>query len=70
MLRSTVIRGSQPILASAWSPDNSSILYSQGPYLFIQSLTISSKPQRVNERIHIYYFLLKSIVARISIAVQ
>ncbi|KAL7303838.1 hypothetical protein TKK_0003962 [Trichogramma kaykai] len=44
MLRSTVVRGNQPVLAAAWSPDNSMILYAQGPFLLIQSLTSTSKP--------------------------
>ena len=48
MLRSTVVRGNQPVLAAAWSPDNSSVLHSQGPFLLIQSLTTTSKPLKVN----------------------
>ncbi|KAG7208843.1 hypothetical protein KM043_015029 [Ampulex compressa] len=46
MLRSTVIRAALPILTSAWSPDCSTILYSQGPNLILQSLNSNSKPHK------------------------
>ncbi|XP_033228073.1 intraflagellar transport protein 80 homolog [Belonocnema kinseyi] len=46
MLRSTVVRGTLPIVTSAWSPNSSAILYSQGPHLILQSLSSNSKPQK------------------------
>ncbi|XP_015608210.1 intraflagellar transport protein 80 homolog [Cephus cinctus] len=46
MLRSTVLRGNHPVLTSNWSPDCSSVLYSQGAHLTIQSLNTNSKPRK------------------------
>ncbi|KAL2750901.1 intraflagellar transport protein 80 isoform X1 [Vespula maculifrons] len=46
MLRSVIVRGNSSILTSDWSPDCSKILYSQGGYLFFQSLNSNSKPYK------------------------
>lgn len=46
MLRSVVVRANSPILTSDWSPDGSKILYSQGGFLFFQSLNSNSKPYK------------------------
>ncbi|XP_043275719.1 intraflagellar transport protein 80 homolog [Venturia canescens] len=46
MLRSTVVRGTLSILTAAWSPDCSSVLYSQGSHLLIKSLNSNSKPSK------------------------
>ncbi|KAI4494196.1 hypothetical protein M0802_009065 [Mischocyttarus mexicanus] len=46
MLRSIIVRGNSSILTSDWSPDCSKILYSQGGYLFFQSLNSNSKPYK------------------------
>ncbi|KYQ58105.1 Intraflagellar transport protein 80 like protein [Trachymyrmex zeteki] len=47
MLRSTLVKASLPILTSSWSPDCSTILYSQGGNLFLQSFNSNSKPYKV-----------------------
>lgn len=47
MLRSTIVRATQPILAASWSPDCTSILYTQGTQLVFQSLNTSTKPLKV-----------------------
>lgn len=47
MLRSTLIKASLPILTSSWSPDCSTILYSQGGNLLLQSFNSNSKPHKV-----------------------
>ncbi|XP_054006433.1 intraflagellar transport protein 80 homolog isoform X2 [Hylaeus anthracinus] len=47
MLRSVIVRGAFPILAAAWSPDCTSVLYSQGAYLTFQSLNSNSKPRKL-----------------------
>lgn len=47
MLRSTLVRGTLPIMTAAWSPNSSVILYSQGANLILQSLSSNSKPQKV-----------------------
>ncbi|KAK0160104.1 hypothetical protein PV328_007545 [Microctonus aethiopoides] len=46
MLRSTIVRGTSPILTAAWSPDSSTILYSQGSQLLLQSLNSSTKSRK------------------------
>ncbi|XP_063974091.1 intraflagellar transport protein 80 homolog [Diachasmimorpha longicaudata] len=46
MLRSTIVRGSLPVLGVSWSPDCSIILFSQGSQLAIQSLNSNSKPRK------------------------
>ncbi|XP_011140826.1 intraflagellar transport protein 80 homolog isoform X1 [Harpegnathos saltator] len=43
MLRSTLVRTNFPILTSTWSPDCSTILYSQGSNLLLQPLNSNSK---------------------------
>ncbi|XP_029033851.1 intraflagellar transport protein 80 homolog isoform X2 [Osmia bicornis bicornis] len=47
MLRSVVVRGSFPILSAAWSPDCTTVLYSQGGHLTFQSLNSNSKPRKL-----------------------
>lgn len=51
MLRSTIVRGTSPILTAAWSPDSSTILYSQGSQLLLQSLNSSTKSRKVINKI-------------------
>lgn len=46
MLRSTLVRGTLPIMTAAWSPNSSVILYSQGTNVILQSLSSNSKPQK------------------------
>lgn len=46
MLRSTIIKTNLPILTSSWSPDCSTILYSQGANLILQSLNSNSKSHK------------------------
>ncbi|XP_011861204.1 PREDICTED: intraflagellar transport protein 80 homolog isoform X2 [Vollenhovia emeryi] len=46
MLRSTLIKANLPILTSSWSPDCSTILYSQGRNLLLQSFNSTSKPYK------------------------
>lgn len=52
MLRSTIIKTNLPILTSSWSPDCSTILYSQGANLILQSLNSNSKSHQV------YFYLV------------
>lgn len=47
MLRSTLVKANMPILTSSWSPDCSTVLYSQGASLILQHINPSSKPYRV-----------------------
>ncbi|XP_070155194.1 intraflagellar transport protein 80 homolog [Polyergus mexicanus] len=46
MLRSTLIKANLPILTSSWSPDCSTILYSQGANLILQSFNSNSKSHK------------------------
>ncbi|XP_012262749.2 intraflagellar transport protein 80 homolog [Athalia rosae] len=46
MLRSTVVRGGQPVLSAAWSPDSLSILYTLGAHLLVQSFNSNAKPHK------------------------
>ncbi|XP_020293315.1 intraflagellar transport protein 80 homolog isoform X2 [Pseudomyrmex gracilis] len=46
MLRSTLVKANLPILTSSWSPDCSTVLYSQGASLILQHINPSSKPYR------------------------
>lgn len=46
MLRSTLVRTALPILSTAWSPDGSTVLYTQGPHLLFQSMNSNSKPHK------------------------
>lgn len=62
MLRSVIVRGNSSILTSDWSPDCTKILYSQGGYLFFQSLNSNSKPYKVTDFFSfvfiVFYFIL------------
>ncbi|XP_029671491.1 intraflagellar transport protein 80 homolog [Formica exsecta] len=46
MLRSTLIKANLPILTSSWNPDCSTILYSQGANLILQSFNSNSKSHK------------------------
>ncbi|XP_076675332.1 intraflagellar transport protein Oseg5 isoform X3 [Andrena cerasifolii] len=47
MLRSVIVRATFPILSAAWSPDCTTVLYSQGAHLIFQSLNSNSKPRKL-----------------------
>ncbi|KOC63788.1 Intraflagellar transport protein 80 like protein [Habropoda laboriosa] len=47
MLRSVIVKGMFPILSAAWSPDCTTVLYSQGAHLTFQSLNSNSKPRKL-----------------------
>ncbi|XP_076654233.1 intraflagellar transport protein Oseg5 isoform X1 [Halictus rubicundus] len=47
MLRSVVVRSVFPILSAAWSPNCTTVLYTQGVYLIFQSLNSNSKPRKL-----------------------
>ncbi|XP_033323231.1 intraflagellar transport protein Oseg5 isoform X1 [Megalopta genalis] len=47
MLRSVIVRGSFPILSAAWSPNCTTVLYTQGAHLIFQSLNTNSKPRKL-----------------------
>ncbi|CAK9809405.1 Intraflagellar transport protein 80 homolog [Anthophora plagiata] len=47
MLRSIIVKGMFPILSAAWSPDCTTVLYSQGAHLTFQSLNSNSKPRKL-----------------------
>lgn len=52
MLRSTLIKANLPILTSSWSPDCSTILYSQSANLILQSFNSNSNSHKVKD----FYF--------------
>ncbi|CAK9811983.1 Intraflagellar transport protein 80 homolog [Anthophora quadrimaculata] len=47
MLRSIIVKGVFSILSAVWSPDCTTVLYSQGAHLTFQSLNSNSKPRKL-----------------------